>query len=63
MKNKGKNGVLMYFYVDIVLLERMGGRERVYPLSGTPFHADFNEFCFVSIALTFTEILVDCDHT
>lgn len=44
--------------VRIVLLER-----RVIPLPGTPFHADSNELLFVSVALTLTEILVDCDRT
>ena len=29
--------------VGILLLERMGGRERVNPPPGTPFRADFNE--------------------
>ena len=49
--------------VDIVLLERMRGRGRVNPLSGTSFHAGSNELFFVSIALTLAEILVDCDRT
>ena len=48
--------------VGIVLLKRMGVGEGLTPHSGTPFHADSNEFLFVSIALTFTEILADCDH-
>ena len=48
--------------LSIVLLKRMGGREGLSPHSGTPFHADSNEFLFVSIALTFTEILADCDR-
>jgi hypothetical protein len=45
--------------VGIVLLERMGGRGRVNPPPGTPFHADFNEL----IALILTEISVDCDRS
>jgi hypothetical protein len=40
----------------------MEGRGTVNPPPGTPFHADFNELLSVSIALTLTEILVDCDQ-
>jgi len=42
-------------------LQMIGGRRKVNSLSGTPFHADSNELLFVSMALTLTEILVDCD--
>jgi hypothetical protein len=45
------------------LVERMGGRERVNPHLGTPFHANSNELLFGLIALILTEILVDCDRT
>ena len=48
--------------VGIVLLERMGGRERVNLSSETSFCADSNELLFVSIALTLMEISVDCDR-
>ena len=49
--------------VGFVLLERMGGRGRVSLVLGTPFHTDFNELLFVSIALTLMEISVDFDHS
>ena len=49
--------------MGIILLERMGVRGRVNSFYGTIFHADSNELLLVSIALTFTEILVDCDRT
>jgi hypothetical protein len=48
--------------VGICLLERMEGRGTVNPPPGTPFHADFNELLFVSIALTLMEISLDCDR-
>jgi hypothetical protein len=48
------------FALSCKLLERMGGREGL--TSQIPFHADFNELLFVSIALTLMEISVDCDR-
>jgi len=53
---------LPYPWLDY-LVERMGGRGRVNPHLRTPFYADSNELVFVLIALTLTEILVDCDLT
>jgi hypothetical protein len=50
-----------WLFLVFILLQRMGGRGRVNPTSGRPFHANFNELLFVLIALTLTEILVDCD--
>jgi len=47
----------------VLLLERMAGRGRVSLVPRTPFHADFNELLFVSIALTLMEISVDFDHS
>ena len=41
--------------------ERMGVRRRVSLVSRPPFHTDSNELLFVSMALTLTEILVNCD--
>ena len=38
----------------------MEGRGTVNPPPGTPFHVDFNELLFVSMALMLTEISVDC---
>lgn len=40
----------------------MGIREKVTNPPETPFRADSNELLFVSIALTLTEILMDCDQ-
>jgi len=39
----------------------MVGRGGVGPVPGAPFRADSNELLFVSIALTLTEMLIDCD--
>jgi hypothetical protein len=41
----------------------MGVVEVLNPHFETPFHTDSNESVFVSMALTLTEILVDCDLT
>jgi hypothetical protein len=49
--------------VGIVLLEITEGRGTVNPPPGTPFHADFNELLFVSIALNLMEVSVDCDRS
>ena len=38
------------------------GKVRLTPPE-TPFHADFNELLCVSMALTLTKIMLDCDHT
>jgi len=48
---------------DYLWLYIMGvrGKARLTPPE-TPFHADSNELLCVSIALTLTEILLDCDH-
>ena len=40
-----------------------GVGEGLNPNLGTPFYADSNELCFVSIVLILTERLVDCDRT
>jgi hypothetical protein len=45
------------------LVEEWGVGEGLTPHLETPFHADSNELVFGSIALTLTEILVDCDLT
>ena len=49
-------------FVYIILVERMGGRGRVNPPSGTPFHPDSNELlrfdCFDAHG-----DMVDCDCT
>jgi len=55
MLGSGMLHMLWVIPIGIIWLEWIGGR-------GTPFRADSNEFLFVSIALTFTEILVDCDR-
>jgi hypothetical protein len=47
--------------IGIVRKKEWGVGEGLTPHLGTPFHTDSNELIFVSMALTLTEILVDCD--
>ena len=49
--------------VDIVLLERVGGRGKVNLPLETPFNADSSELLLASIALMLRDILVDCECT
>jgi hypothetical protein len=59
----GKEGRAMYFGWYYFGRKNGGVREGLTPHLGTPFHADSNELVLVLIALTLTEILVDCGLT
>jgi hypothetical protein len=58
-----KTAKLTRCYCWYCFVGKNGGRGRVNPPPETPFHADPNGLLFVSIALTLTEISVDCDYT
>ena len=52
----------VYYHIVIDKLMRVRGKVRV-TIPETPFHVDFNELLCILIALTLTEIVLDCGHT